>query len=78
MSNSSKKGLGLTTFVNYLAFALAGIDMSILAQYKTELAMQWTGKAADVASAYYVIGAIGLGGLIASIFTGPISDFFGH
>lgn len=78
MSDSSRKGLGLTTFVNYLTFALAGIDMSILAQYKTELALQWTGKAADVASAYYVIGAIGLGGLIASIFTGPISDFFGH
>lgn len=78
MSNSSRKGLGLTTFINYLTFVLAGIDMSILAQYKTQLALQWTGKATDVASAYYVIGAIGLGGLISSIFTGPISDFFGH
>ncbi len=78
MSDSSRKGLGLTTFINYLTFVLAGIDMSILAQYKSQLAQQWTNNAGDVASVYYVIGAVGLGGLISSIFTGPISDFFGH
>lgn len=66
-----------TAVAVYLSFLLCGIDMSITAQYKLQLAQVW-GQGTNISSVLTVNSAVGIGGIIASIFTGIISDHFGR
>lgn len=66
-----------TTIAIYLSFLLLGINMSISAQYKTELAHAW-GAGNNISVVLTVSSAVGIGSLIASLFTGIISDKFGR
>lgn len=59
----------------YFGTVMMGISMSILAQYKADFATLWH---TDLAGVLNVIGAAGLGGIIAALITGQISDRFGR
>lgn len=56
-----------TTIAIYLSFLLLGINMSISAQYKTELAHAW-GAGNNISVVLTVSSAVGIGSLIASFF----------
>lgn len=64
-----------TSIVLYFGTIMMGISMSILAQYKGEFAHLWHTNLAGVLN---VIGAVGLGGIIATLITGPLSDKVGR
>lgn len=64
-----------TAIVLYFGTIMMGISMSILAQYKIEFASLWH---TDLAGVLNVIGAAGLGGIIAALMTGRLSDKFGR
>lgn len=66
-----------TAVAVYLSFLLCGIDMSITAQYKVQLAQVW-GQGSNISSVLTVNSAVGIGGIVASLFTGIISDRFGR
>ena len=72
-----KKNYLSTAIAVYLSFLLCGIDMSITAQYKIQLAQVW-GQGNNIASVLTVNSAVGIGGIVASFFTGIISDHFGR
>lgn len=59
----------------YLNFFIHGIGVSILGQYKVDLATQWNCSAEQV---LLVIAAMGLGRLITLPFSGPLSDKMGR
>lgn len=67
----------------YITFIIHGIGVSILAQYKDELAELWGAAtlpngALDVSIVFTVIAALGLGRLITLPISGPVSDKFGR
>jgi MFS family permease len=64
-----------TSIVLYFGTIMMGISMSVLAQYKGEFAHLWHTNLAGVLN---VIGAVGLGGIIAALITGPLSDKAGR
>lgn len=64
-----------SAFVLYLNYFIHGIGVSILGQYKPELALQWNCNAESV---LLVIAAMGLGRLITLPFSGPLSDKLGR
>lgn len=72
-----KKNYISTAVAVYLSFLLCGIDMSITAQYKIQLAQAW-GQGNNIAAVLTVNSAVGIGGIVASFFTGIISDHFGR
>ena len=59
----------------YFGTIMMGISMSILAQYKGDFATLWN---TDLSGVLNVIGAAGLGGIIAALITGRLSDKFGR
>ena len=59
----------------YFGTIMMGISMSILAQYKNDFATLWH---TDLSGVLNVIGAAGLGGIIAALITGRLSDKFGR
>lgn len=65
----------LTSVVLYFGTIMMGISMSILAQYKVEFAQLWH---TNIAGVINVIAASGLGGIIATLITGPLSDKYGR
>lgn len=64
-----------SAFILYINFFIHGIGVSILGQYKPELATQWNCTAEQV---LLVIAAMGLGRLITLPFSGPLSDKMGR
>lgn len=66
-----------TAIAVYASFLLCGIDMSITSQYKNQLAQAW-GQGNNIAAVLTVNSAVGIGGIVASLFTGFISDHFGR
>lgn len=76
LSEQKRKYL-ITAIAVYVSFLLCGIDMSITAQYKVQLAQVW-GQGHNIASVLTVNSAVGIGGIVASFFTGIISDHFGR
>lgn len=64
-----------SAFILYLNYFIHGIGVSILGQYKPELALQWNCSAESV---LLVIAAMGLGRLITLPFSGPLSDKMGR
>lgn len=56
-------------------FIMQGISMSILAQYKVQLAGFWKCNIADVLS---LISIVNLGALLFTLLVGPISDKYGR
>ena len=77
MMSAKKRNYMSTAIAVYLSFLLCGIDMSITAQYKTQLAQAW-GQGNNIAAVLTVNSAVGIGGIVASFFTGIISDHFGR
>lgn len=53
----------------YFGTIMMGISMSILAQYKGDFATLWH---TDLSGVLNVIGAAGLGGIIAALITGRL------
>lgn len=76
MSQRTKNYLSMAVAV-YISFLLMGIDMSISAQYKMQLAQVW-GQGSNISSVLTVNSAVGIGGIVASLFSGFISDHFGR
>lgn len=75
---SLKKNRYLSTAIAvYVSFLLCGIDMSITSQYKVQLAQVW-GQGHNISAVLTVNSAVGIGGIVASLFTGIISDHFGR
>lgn len=72
-----KRNYFITAIAVYVSFLLCGVDMSITAQYKVQLAQVW-GQGHNIASVLTVNSAVGIGGIVASFFTGIISDHFGR
>lgn len=78
-----KKSLYVTAVVLYMNYFILGVAASILGHYKQELAQQWgaaqlTGGLYDASGVVWVSAALGLGCLIGSFFSGPLSDRFGR
>lgn len=72
-----KRNYMITAIAVYVSFLLCGIDMSITSQYKVQLAQVW-GQGNNIASVLTINSAVGIGGIVASLFTGIISDHFGR
>lgn len=64
-----------SAFILYLNYFIHGIGVSILGQYKPQLALQWNCSAESV---LLVIAAMGLGRLVTLPFSGPLSDKMGR
>ncbi|MGL6200155.1 MAG: MFS transporter [Lachnospiraceae bacterium] len=72
-----------SAFILYISYFVHGIGVSIMGQYKPELAAQWnTGTLADgsidVSSVIMVSAALGLGRLISLPVSGWMSDKYGR
>jgi len=65
----------LTAIALYFTYVIHGIGVSILAQYKQELANSWGG---DIGLVLQVSSVLGLGRLVALPFAGPMSDKIGR
>lgn len=81
-TKTSKK-LYLTAIVLYLNYLILGVAASILGHYKQALAQQWgsvqlAGGVYDASGVVWVSASLGLGCLIGSFFSGPLSDRFGR
>lgn len=81
-TKTSKK-LYLTAIVLYLNYLVLGVAASILGHYKQALAQQWgsvqlAGGLYDASGVVWVSASLGLGCLIGSFFSGPLSDRFGR
>ena len=81
-TKTSKK-LYLTAIVLYLNYLILGVAASILGHYKQALAQQWgsvqlAGGMYDASGVVWVSASLGLGCLIGSFFSGPLSDRFGR
>lgn len=82
VTKTSKK-LYLTAIVLYLNYLILGVAASILGHYKQALAQQWgsaqlAGGLYDASGVVWVSASLGLGCLIGSFFSGPLSDRFGR
>lgn len=64
-----------TAVILYFGTIMMGISMSVLAQYKGNFAHLWHTNLSGVLN---VIAAAGLGGIISTLITGPISDKLGR
>ena len=58
----------------YFSYFMMGIGMSLLAQFKPQFASLWHSSISGVLS---VVSAVGIGGIVSILITGPISDHFG-
>ena len=81
-TKTSKK-LYLTAIVLYLNYLILGVAASILGHYKQALAQQWgavqlANGTFDASGVVWVSASLGLGCLIGSFFSGPLSDRFGR
>lgn len=74
---SKKRSYISTAIAVYVSFLLCGIDLSITSQYKEQLAQAW-GQGGNIAVVLTANSFVGIGGIIASFFTGIISDHFGR
>lgn len=74
---TKKRSYLITAIAVYVSFLLCGVDLSITAQYKVQLAQAW-GQGSNISSVLTVNSAVGIGGIVASLFTGIISDHFGR
>lgn len=74
---SYKRSYISTAIAVYVSFLLCGIDLSITSQYKAQLAQAW-GQPGNIAVVLTANSFVGIGGIIASFFTGIISDHFGR
>lgn len=70
-----KKNYGGTATTVYFSYFIMGLGMSLLAQFKPQFASLWHTSIAGVLS---VSGAVGIGGILSILITGPISDHFGR
>lgn len=75
--------LYLTAIVLYLNYLVLGVAASILGHYKQALAQQWgavqlANGTFDASGVVWVSASLGLGCLIGSFFSGPLSDRFGR
>lgn len=59
----------------YFSYFMMGIGMSLLAQFKPQFASLWHSSISGVLS---VVSAVGIGGILSILITGPISDHFGR
>ncbi|MGZ1145248.1 MFS transporter [Lactobacillus delbrueckii subsp. bulgaricus] len=59
----------------YFSYFMMGIGMSLLAQFKPQFASLWHSSISEVLS---VVSAVGIGGIVSILITGPISDHFGR
>ena len=59
----------------YFSYFMMGIGMSLLAQFKPQFASLWRSSISEVLS---VVSAVGIGGIVSILITGPISDHFGR
>ncbi|MCD5505342.1 hypothetical protein LOB13_07965 [Lactobacillus delbrueckii subsp. lactis] len=57
----------------YFSYFMMGIGMSLLAQFKPQFASLWHSSISGVLS---VVSAVGIGGIVSILITGPISDHF--
>lgn len=72
----SKNKYGSTALILYLGtFIMQGVSMSIVAQYKMQLASLWNCNIANVLS---LISIVNLGALVFTLVVGPISDKYGR
>ena len=77
------KRLYPTAIVLYLNYLVLGVAASILGQYKQEFAAQWgaatlANGAFDASGVVWVSASLGLGCLIGSFVSGPLSDKIGR
>lgn len=75
--------LYFTAIVLYLNYLVLGVAASILGHYKQALAQQWgavqlANGTFDASGVVWVSASLGLGCLIGSFFSGPLSDRFGR
>ncbi len=70
-----RDSLIITAIALYFTYVIHGIGVSILAQYKQELASNWGG---NIGSVLQVSSVLGLGRLVALPFAGPMSDKIGR
>lgn len=61
----------------FLSYYVGLICQSLLSTYKAQLAQAW-GQGGNISAVLTVNSAVGIGGIIASLFTGIISDHFGR
>lgn len=59
----------------YFSYFMMGIGMSLLAQFKPQFTSLWHSSISGVLS---VVSAVGIGGIVSILITGPISDHFGR
>ncbi|MCD1147688.1 MFS transporter [Peptoniphilus sp. KCTC 25270] len=71
-----RKNYIFTALALYFTYFIHGIGVSILAQYKMEVAASW--GTSDISLVLQVIAALGLGRLISLPIAGPFSDRFGR
>lgn len=80
---TTNKRLYFTAIILYLNYLVLGVAASILGHYKQVLAQQWgavqlPGGLYDASGVVWVSASLGLGCLIGSFFSGPISDRYGR
>lgn len=75
MTETKEKRYGSTTAAIYFSYFIMGLGMSLLAQFKPEFAKLWH---TNIAGVLAVGGAVGIGGIISILVTGPVSDKFGR
>ncbi len=72
---AKKHRYAATASTVYFSYFMMGIGMSLLAQFKPQFASLWHSSISGVLS---VVSAVGIGGIVSILITGPISDHFGR
>ncbi len=83
MEKTSNRRLYLTAIVLYLNYLVLGVAASILGQYKQDFASQWgamqlANGTFDASGVVWVAASLGLGCLLGSFVSGPLSDRIGR
>ncbi|GHV97123.1 MFS transporter [Lactobacillus nasalidis] len=73
--SAKKHRYAATATTVYFSYFMMGIGMSLLAQFKPQFAALWHSSISGVLS---VVSAVGIGGIVSILITGPISDHFGR
>lgn len=73
--SAKKHRYAATASTVYFSYFMMGIGMSLLAQFKPQFASLWHSSISGVLS---VVSAVGIGGIVSILITGPISDHFGR
>lgn len=73
--SAKKHRYAATASTVYFSYFMMGIGMSLLAQFKPQFASLWHSSISGVLS---VVSAVGIGGIVSVLITGPISDHFGR